>query len=139
MSRSQRGETYLVSLTGLARSTVYLYVKGEKAPSVAFLLTISKEFNVSCDALLKNDLEKQGVDTLQVDTGSQEKINVMQSTIDTQGKLIAMQEKEIERLEKEGKTLTGQLQICKASKKQNTGIEKDTTRSVPASKQELEG
>jgi transcriptional regulator with XRE-family HTH domain len=55
-------QSYLGELSGLARSTISNYLKGNGgSPTVDFLLLISKEFEVSCDDLLKVDLEQQGL------------------------------------------------------------------------------
>ena len=52
-------QSYLGELSGLARSTISNYLKGNGgSPTVDFLLLISKEFEISCDDLLKVDLEQ---------------------------------------------------------------------------------
>jgi transcriptional regulator with XRE-family HTH domain len=52
-------QSYLGELSGLARSTISNYLKGNGgSPTVDFLLLISKEFEISCDDLLKVDIEQ---------------------------------------------------------------------------------
>ena len=62
LERNNRNNAYMAKLSGLSRSTIGNYSSGNGgSPTVDFLLLISKEFEVSCDDLLKVDLEQQGL------------------------------------------------------------------------------
>ena len=62
LEKNNRNNSYMAKLSGLSRNTIGNYSSGNGgSPSVEFLLLISKEFEVSCDDLLKVDLEQQGL------------------------------------------------------------------------------
>ena len=62
LERNNRNNSYMAKISGLSRNTIGNYSSGNGgSPTVDFLLLISKEFEVSCDDLLKVDLEQQGL------------------------------------------------------------------------------
>jgi transcriptional regulator with XRE-family HTH domain len=59
LEKNNRNNSYMAKLSGLSRSTIGNYSSGNGgSPSVDFLLLISKEFEISCDDLLKVDIEQ---------------------------------------------------------------------------------